>query len=301
MSEDKSANQKERPPGLTAFNYCLSFLDLLGQREALRGQGLLPNFKSEDEKEKFQSVVKDSIGAIFRLQQQAEEILGGILEKRSDSPERAKLSPEEQKIWDEMQMARVTTQRWSDGLVSFVCLGDQNVKCPMNGVFGIFALAGSVCLLGLANGRPIRGAIDVAWGMELRPGELYGPAVARAYELESEAAKYPRILVGPQAVQFLEAHHRNPEQDRFSQYNRALAGVCLGMLLQDADGRVILHYLGEEFRKSVSQALHSELYTKARKFVGEQLDEHRRSGNSKLAFRYSHLALYFDEHPPSVG
>jgi hypothetical protein len=299
MPEENKANQREKPADRTAFNYCVSFLDLLGQRDVLRGQGLLPKFNSEDEKKEFYSVIRDSIGAILRLQQQAETILEGILEKRADSPLRGQLSPDEQKEWDEMQMARVITQRWSDGLVSFVCLGDQEVKCPMNGVFGIFALAGSICLLGLAGHRPVRGAIDIAWGVELRPGELYGPVVARAYELESEFSQYPRIVVSPQVIQFLDAHRNNPEQDRFSQYNRSLAGVCRGMVLHDVDGLIILHYLGKEFQKSVSQALHSDLYSRARTFIGEQIEQHRRSGNSKLAFRYSHLALYFDAHFPS--
>ena len=298
MAEENKTNQKEKPADRTAFNYCVSFIDLLGQRDAVRGQGLLPSFKSDDEKEEFYSVIRNSVGAIHRLQQQAETILEGALKERGDSPIRAKLTLEEQKEWDEMGLARVTTQRWSDGLVSFTCLGDSLVKCPMNAVFGIFALAGSICLLGLGGRRPVRGAIDVAWGVELRLGELYGPVVARAYELESEFAQYPRIIVSPQAVQFLEAHCKNLEQDRFSQLNRSLAGVCRNMLIRDVDGLVILHYLGEEFQKSVSHAVHSELYDKARTFVGEQLEQHRKSGNSKLAFRYSHLALYFDTYAP---
>ena len=132
MSEENKANQKEKPADRTAFNYCVSFIDLLGQRDAVRGQGLLPSFKSEDKKEEFYSVVKNSIGAILRLQQQAETILEGALEKRADSPVRAQLSPEEQKEWDAMQMARVTTQRWSDGLVSFICLGDPEIKKPVS-------------------------------------------------------------------------------------------------------------------------------------------------------------------------
>lgn len=290
---------KQASENWTAFNYCLSFIDLLGQRDAVRGQGFLPVIKSEAEEKAFRATIRESIGAIIQLQRDAEIMLQGVIERSSDSPFRANLPKDEQAIWDAMQFTRLTTQRWSDGLVSFVCLGDKEVKCPMKGVFGIFILSGSMCLLGLAAKRPVRGAIDVAWGVELHPSELYGPAVARAYELESEIAQYPRIVVGARTVDLLQAHRANAEQDHFSIFNRNLAELCLSMLLQDADGFWILHYLGDAFQRSVTQAQHRYLYEKARGFVLEQVEHHRKLANSKLAFRYSNLLEYFDAHPPA--
>lgn len=295
-----TANAKKVPDQWNAYNYCISFIDLLGQRDALKGQGLLPIFKSEEDHKRFISTLKDSIGAILRLQARAEDMLAEGQRERPQSPFRTSLSSDQQAIWDEMSRARVTTQRWSDGLVSFVCLGDKDIKCPLNGIFNIFGTAGSVCFMGLASGFPIRGALDVAWGVEIRPGELYGAAVARAYELESIYAQYPRIVVGPRVIAFLQAHKNNKDQDVFSANNRALAELCLSMLAQDADGLWILHYLGDQFRQAVTYRHHDELYSKARKYVEEQLVANQRSGNSKLAFRYSHLLLYFDAHRPDV-
>ncbi len=285
---------------LNAHNYCISFIDLLGQRDALHGQGLLPLFKSEEEKVHFNSTLRDSIGAIIRLQSRAEDLLSRAQRERPESPLRASLSQEEKAMWDEMLRARVTTQRWSDGLVSFVCLGDQDIKCPLNGIFNLFGTAGCLCFMGLASGRPIRGALDVAWGVEIRPGELYGAVVARAYELESIYAQYPRIVVGTQVLKFLEAHKNNREQDVYSSNNRALAELCLGMLVQDVDGLWILHYLGDQFRVAVTHSVHNDLYARARKYIDDQWQMHQASGNSKLAFRYSNLALYFDAHQASA-
>lgn len=282
-----------------AYNYCVAFVDLLGQKEAVKGQGLLKLPETEEEKMAFHDVLRNSIGAILKLQKRAEEMLEPILRKNLDSPRRAKLPPEQQAIWDEMNQTRITTQRWSDGLVSFSCLGDKAVKCQVNGVFGIFGLVGSLCLLGLASGRPLRGGIEIAWGVELHPGELYGPAVARSYELESEVAQYPRIIVGPETVRFLEAHAANPEQDVFSQTDREFASLCLKMLLQDADGHWLLHYLGEAFQLAVTYSQHTDLYNLARKFVLEQFLKFRADRNTKLAFRYANLLQYFDAHPPT--
>lgn len=288
------------PDQWTVHNYCISFIDLLGQRDALQGQGLLPVFKTEEDHQRFIGTLKDSIGAILKLQDRAEDMLSEGQGERPESLYRASLSTEHKAVWDEMLRARVTTQRWSDGLVSFVCLGDQDIKCPLNGIFNVFGSAGSLCLMGLASRRPIRGAIDIAWGVEIRPGELYGAAVARAYELESIFAQYPRIVVGPRVIAFLQAHKNNKEQDVYSANNRALAELCLGLLAQDADGIWILHYLGNQFRQAVTHRHHDEFYSKARQFVEEQLQIHQRSANSKLAFRYSHLLLYFDAHRPDT-
>jgi len=283
-----------------AYNYCVAFVDLLGQRDAMQGQGLLKPPESDEQRKAFHDMLRNSIGAIIKLQERAEEMVAPMLQQNLDSPRRAALPPEQQPIWDEMNRTKITTQRWSDGLVSFSCLGDEEVKCHVNSVFGIFGLTGSLCLLGLASGRPIRGAIEIAWGVELHPKELYGPAVARAYELESEVAQYPRIVVGPETITFLKAHAANQGQDLFSQTDRKFAALCLDMLVQDADGHWLLHYLGEAFQFAITQAQHAELYGMARRFVYDQLMAHQASCNTKLAFRYSHLVQYFDVHPPTT-
>jgi hypothetical protein len=295
MNTDGNTHDHE----LIAYNYCVSFIDLLGQREAIRDQGLLIPIESEEQRKAFHDILRNSIGAIIKLHERAESMLAPLLKQNLDSPRRAALPPEQHAIWDDMQRTRIESQRWSDGLVSFVCLGDTGITCRMNGVFGIFGLAGTLCLLGLASGNPIRGAIEIAWGVELHPGELYGPAVARAYELESEVANYPRIVIGPEAVKFLKAHAVNPEQDLCSQTDRELATLCLNMLVQDADGHWLLHYLGDTFQIAITHGQHVELYGKARKFVIDQLFTHQAQRNTKLAFRYSHLLQYFDAHPPT--
>lgn len=290
-----TSDNSEEP--LQAGNYCVSFIDLLGQRKALESQGLLPLVKTEAEHSQLIETLRKSVGAIVKLQNQAKEMLTPLLSPRQDSPFRAAFPPEQHAIWDEMGFSRIKTQRWSDGLVSFLCLGDKDVKCRMNGVFALFGLAGTLCFLGLATRNPIRGAIDVAWGVELHPGELYGAAVARAYELESEVAQYPRIVVGAEAVKLLQVHQANTGQDLYSQNDRALAKLCLNMLIQDVDGNWIVHYLGDEFQRAISHAQHAEIYLAAKTFVFEQVMEYNASKNTKLALRYAHLLNYFEAYP----
>ena len=117
-----SADVNKAPDQWTAYNYLISFIDLLGQRDALQGQGLLPDFKTEDDHKRFVGTLKDSIGAILKLQERAEDMLREGQRESPESPFRASLSTEHKALWDEMLRAHVTSQRGSDGLVSFVCL-----------------------------------------------------------------------------------------------------------------------------------------------------------------------------------
>ena len=282
-----------------AFNYCVSFIDLLGQRNAAKGQGLLPSITSEAEDEAFQKILRDNIGGILQLQRDVEE-MEMILLPDPNSPLRESLSDEERIKWDELQRKAVNTQFWSDGFVKYACLGHPEIKCVVNGVFEIFCTAGYFCLLGLVRHRPVRGGVDIAWGAEIRPGELYGPAVIRAYELESEVAQYPRIVIGHEVVRFLEAHRNNSGDDAAIRANQEYARHCLDMLAQDDDGYWILHYLGDTFQQTVTHTHHNTLHQKARTFVVQQIEEHKRLRSSKLAFRYAQLLAYFDVYRPSA-
>ena len=284
---------------LVVDNYCVSFIDLLGQRAALEGEGWLPHFQSDDERKTFVATkLKDSIGVILALQKQANNLIQPLLEERADSPLREKLDPEQQEIWDHINKTKISTQRWSDGIVSFSHIGDTGMHCHMNALFGIFGLAGGLCFLGLSQGHPVRGAIDAAWGVELHEGELYGAAVARAYELESEVAQYPRIVIGDRIIALLESFRTSPKTDIYAEQNREMANLCLRMLLRDVDGSWMLHYLGEVFCQSFTEKLHMELYNDARKYISEQLRHHQSTGNKKLGFRYSHLVRYFEVYQP---
>jgi hypothetical protein len=168
----------------------------------------------------------------------------------------------------------------------------------MNSVFKLFVRAGAHCFLGLAKGQPVRGALEIAWGVELHPGELYGAVVARAYELESEVAGYPRIVIGQQLLKFIDLHCLTTANDPFTRYDRTLAHICRDMISVDDDSNAVLNYLGPGFRFITSPEIHYELYDRARKFVQSQLRSHQESKNSKLAFRYVQLASFFEAFPP---
>ncbi len=188
------------------FNYCVSFVDLLGQGLVLKDQNLLPKKESRDEWKKVYTTIRESLYPIFTLQHQSEDFLQCIKNPNPLHSFRKTLAEDLQISWDEANITDIKTHRWSDGLMLFACLNKSKTKCYINGVHGLFLSTGLLCLRGLATGHPIRGGIECAWGVELEPNELYGPAVARAYDLEYNQAKHSRIIVGPNTIEILKIH-----------------------------------------------------------------------------------------------
>lgn len=278
-----------------AINYCASFIDLLGQREVLEGQNILPDVRNEDIKNEFMRVIKNSVGKIIKLQELANNFRQGY---SKPFPTRDFLSDEEKILYDKMKAQKPKQQRWSDGLVYFSPLGGENNHCPMNAIFEIFGLSGVLCFIGLANSHPIRGAIEISWGIELHNNELYGAVVKNSYELESQIAQCPRIIVGPHAIEYLKSHFAEPidESDKLAGYNRDLADICLNMIALDQDGYHILDYLGSTFTNAVTIQQKPKFYEYAYSFICKEYERHFRDRNTKLAIRYAWIKGYYEQN-----
>ena len=140
--------------------------------------------------------------------------------------------------------------------------------------------------------------MDIAWAEELHKGELYGAAVAKAYELENYVAQYPRIVVGQRVVDYLIFNMNKSASNIYDEVDRPFAKICLEMLTQDIDGYYVAHYLGGAFQRMVSHNLHKDLYQEALNFIHEHCKKWKDEQNTKLSSRYNHLLSYFLAYPP---
>ena len=251
----------------------------------------MPKLVSKDEIEKFNDKIRKTIKPIYHLQKDASDFMEKALKK--DGRLRNQLPLPLKEEFDKMHDFNLIQQRWSDGLVFLVSLQQGKFECPIGGIFHLLGNIGSLCFLGLCKKSPLRGSVDISWGVELHPGEIYGAAVANAYEFESEVAQYPRIVVGERVVTYLEANIKNPKSDVFSEFNRWLSHICLGMIDVDFDGHYFVDYLGPTFKEFITDKRHKELSELALKFIVEQVLFFREKQNTKLAMRYNHLLSYF--------
>ena len=281
---------REFADGFMFSNYAVAFIDILGQRQAYKGQGLLPT--NEEDLQAAKLTLMRTISPIISIQKRSEDI---VEKARSQSSSfRAGLPESLRPRFDERREEKLQIQHWSDGTVLFHSLSESHVKVPMNGLFLLLGVAGAHCILGLATKQPIRGGVEIAWGVELRPGELYGCAVAKAYELESYVAQYPRIVVGPDFCRYLEVNAKQDDIDDFSGLNRSFANACLELIAEDADGYYIVDYLGARFQQYFTPTVQKVLREKALEFIYESLDLWEEKRDEKLVCRYQDLLSYFN-------
>jgi hypothetical protein len=122
--------------------------------------------------------------------------------------------------------------------------------------------------------------------------EIYGPALERAYQLESCVAEYPRFVVGKELLQYLDWIINQQSTTPFGLIAKEISGLCKGMIILDTDGRPMLDFLGKKIKMSYENAIDKEIVIKARDFVMSEYGKFAKDGNEKLASYYFRLMRY---------
>lgn len=271
-------------PKIYLCDYAVAFIDLLGQKAEMPGRHL-----PTDPKEAI-ALVKKSVGRIVATQKSFQQFFDSYASVENIY---RRLPPQMQNQLPDMAPGELKWQRFSDGFVIYVPLGNGLVKSPVNSLFGLLMAAGLHCMIGLAGKAPVRVGIDVAWGVEYRPGEIYGAAVAYSHKLESKIAQWPRVVIGDGLVDYLRYFYNSVGYDLSSQYRRTISRLCLNLVHADSDSQNILHYLGPEFREASHDTFDGPLVDKAKAYIEEQLRHWRHVGDKKLETRYEEVADYF--------
>lgn len=254
-----------------AANYCVSWMDLLGTRERYKGQGLIP--KTLEEQVALKKVVEDTVGRIDQLQNRAAGLLANTATEHVPS---------------------IQSMAFGDSILHYASLRDGDT--PAYSIFQMLLQSGLLCILGLAEGLPLRGAMDVAWAVEVRPGQLCGAAPVKAYEYESRISQYPRIVVSSRVIGYIQAHIRPPNSKPVNPVQAELAQKCQELIGGDSDGYRFVDYLNPAFRSGLSQQDADKLYQPALNYVQAQLVKYQADDNPKMAGRYWKLLQYFEHH-----
>jgi hypothetical protein len=279
-----------KPSPYDIQNYCVLFVDLLGYRKRFKDDGLIPEFRTDEEKAEFQKKVHERVHLIDDLRKTADKL---VLEATACPSNGMNSLPADQRAEIErLWKTDVRKQFFSDSLVYYLPLGQNpDVPLPVLAVQVLIICSGLLSLLALGRNIAIRGAIDVAWGVELNPGELLGAAPVKAYEFEKTAAEYPRVIVSPRTVEFL----KNPCPE--SEVSKDMACQTFeDLVCRDVDGFHFVDYLNEHFAKMVvRKSERTCMYSGALDFVRAELDRHTKNEDWKLAGRYSRLLFYLED------
>jgi len=285
------------------YFYLLSFIDVLGQKEVFRE---LENEDLSDNHPKLIEAHKQTALFVEKLRSGFKDFFDAYTADKEPS---VKIPLEKMDQFKAMLKSNLKHQRFSDSIQAYVCLHtDKYHSNAINGVFGALLACGGMLLLSLASKKAFRAGVEVGLGTELDNGEIYGPVLYKAYELESKVAEYPRIVVGRELINYLttlaNAHEQLPEQTKEDvELCKLMATNCLKMIVRDLDGVPILDYLGAEFLQSINE--NSErakefegVFKLALAFVESEYSKRKQAGDKKLALRYYLLLNYFKAKNP---
>ena len=277
--------------------YVVGFFDLLGQQERLRSLTQLPDKGNPESMAATRETLTHTYGAVHAMRTWFRDAFETY--SRKPLAEAETLPEEGKKLYAQMNSNPIELRGVSDSMIVSVSLRKyEDTKLPVRAVMGVIMGAGLVSTGCLMMGHPIRGGIDLGVGFKTPEGEIYGPALSRAYTLESEIAGYPRVVVGRELLGWLQHQVTNSTPDVFGEYSKKWAEACGNCLAVDHDGNVFVDYLGPYFRQLLSVGSPADFVHEAHEHVLRLCEEVKRAGNSKLAFRYILLRNYFENRLP---
>jgi hypothetical protein len=215
--------------------------------------------------------------------------------------------PSDQKaIYDDLKersdMLRPRIQSFSDSLVIYVPLIDLDKVIQLDGIYATLLAIAYSFIYFMADENVFRGGIDIGYGVEIDDNEIYGPAIVKAYDLESKVAKYPRIVISDTLERYLFEILNKPQADPVSQNNRGLAKICREMLMVDGDGRYAIDYLGYHiYSNKAKKFIASNLIPKALSFLQKQLNVIKEKKDIDQYLYYNCLVPYFEDRLPLWG
>lgn len=282
----------QKPHEVEFRKYIVAVVDFLGQSNALLKWDFLPN--SSTETETFIKAARDTYGQILTWRKSFERHFADLLSSYQLSDEDAKKTPDGGKALREFQSTSINFSHFSDTIVIYSPLENEYGHLSLCGTFSFLFTSGLLLLSALNQGTVFRGGVEIGMAALFPDADLYGPSLAKAHQLESKVAQYPRIVVGSDLVGYMKSHTKSIENTPYARTNRAIAERCLGILDSDGKGDYFVDYVGQNFRQlsPVSNKL-DMLYVGALKFIENQIKVFEQNRKSKLLERYKIMREYF--------
>lgn len=274
--------------------HVVTLIDFLGQS----GQLVKWDFSPETvgEVDEWTRAVRQSMGIVMAGREAFEKFFAQYQQTLRASEEKfiTGAPVEQRRQFDEYRQASMDHAHFSDTIILYSPLANEHEHWQVSNVIGFLVVCGGLLLESLANKAAFRGAVDVGMLSRFPSGDPYGPGLAKAHYLESKVAEYPRIIVGPTLLSYLDWLQSRPDSDAPTEANRTVATLCRDHITQDTDGCWIVDYLNDTFANAAGNpAGWRQSQASAFTFIQSELDRFKREKNEKLAKRYEALAAYF--------
>lgn len=258
----------------TVGEYVVLLIDLLNQGKQLDEWNSFP--KTSDESVAFRDALERTAGEVAELRKSFKCIIESYIEPKHQD-----------------RGLKLECQTFSDTVVLYSRLADPGCD-RLCGLESILFGSAAVLLFYLARGIPIRGGIEIGMATNRFPGEIYGPALRRAYLLEQNLARYPRIVVGDAALACVRRDAACVNTD--TEVNRMMANTCLSLIGRDHDGANFVDFLGDGLRTAFNMRTpeYCTLVKRGHAFAKKEHERFMEERKHELARRYALLRQYYE-------
>ncbi len=273
-------------------------MDILGYRKVLETMDVFPIPSQESERIMLGKTFVRAIHLRRRLLRLLNDFMKAYI---TSTPLDLSRFPEEaQKLANCWGQLKLIQSPGPDHVILGCSLAQDEEHYPLTGVYSLVYACASAMIIQLMIGAddpegslPLRGGIDIAaGGTDPRDDHLYSAAVTRAYDLEREAAIYPRIIIGDRFQDYLIKNAMVTEPGLDNDYKRAIARFLTSMFFKDSDGKVTLDFFGETFCNTFPTDRAFDVAGKAWRFVITTLQRFQNRGDQRVREKYEWLADY---------
>lgn len=288
MKKEKPTHnsRRKRKRKITTGYYSLAFIDVLSQRDKLSKITAIPD--NDEQKENFYEQWRETFGVVDEYRIMFSKFFDTFSNYKP--PKIPRLTPEQAKMLKRLMKSEIKKQELSDSMIYYVPLMERPDRLSISSIHSLLSGCAGTFLIGLAEKLICRGGIDVGIAGVFFGGEIYGPALSRAYLLESRLAQFPRIVVGDEFCKYILSEMNCQGDGVDAAHRRMWAKDCADWIIIDVDGAQILDYAGP-VTKRVFPKLQSSVDL-ALKFASEEWKKFREQGDVKLAGRYYMLWNY---------
>ena len=275
--------------------HLVAFVDILGQSERLEK---IKETKWWELQEPTRVALCETYGRVRKFRKTFSNFLTSFVKTSPfDEAFRYILGGEELKIWDQFGQNRIMTKGLSDSFILNFPLIPSNGLLPLKSVYGVLGACASSMLCSLNYGFAVRGAIEIGPCIfDSTTDEVYGTALSDAVKYEKQA-NWPRILIGPNLIAYLEKCLELSQKTIINQVNISDAELCLKIVSRDKVGLNFLDYLSPDLLVLFKPDNKDKIIKGAVTFIKRQIIENKEQPIIKG--KYEMLRAYFIER--SIG